>query len=154
MRIEKITAPDREIIALWRYENAYAVFNYALEKDGWLDLYCKDRCEHCFVAKEKEQIIGMFLFITQNENEFRLLINPKFLSKGYGKTVTTKALEMGFDTLSFKKISLMVRKNHPVAIKLYQKLGFNIVGEKTQLLNNEPIDFHIMSVQKVLSSKF
>ncbi|WP_321777416.1 GNAT family N-acetyltransferase [Sulfurimonas sp.] len=144
MNIEKLTIENKELISLWRYEGEYSGFNYALEKDGWLDSYCTRDSKSCFIAKKNSEIIGVFFFIEENENEFRILINPGFLNKGYGKTITSKAIDLGFKELLFTKISLIVRKNHPVAIKLYEKLGFKITGETNEKINNENIEFFKM----------
>ncbi len=144
MNIETLSIEHKEAISSWRYEDEYSAFNYALEKDGWLDLYCTHDSKSCFIAEENSEIIGVFFFIEKKENEFRILINPDFLNKGYGKIITSKAIDLAFKKLHFTKISLIVRKNHPVAIKLYEKLGFEITGEVNEVINNENIEFFKM----------
>lgn len=144
MTITRINTDDKKAITSWKYEDQYAVFNYAIEKDGWLDSYCTNDSQYCFVAKLDDEILGMFLFIIENENEFRVLINPNFLNKGYGKTLTSKALELAFNDLKFKEVSLIVRQNHPVAINLYKKLGFKITSENNEITNGESIKFYKM----------
>ena len=57
---------------------------------------------------------------------------------------------MAFDELKFTEISLIVRQNHTVAIKLYEKLGFVRVGETTQMVNGEDVDFYEMLKSKTL----
>ncbi len=144
MTITQITTNDKQTISSWKYEKQYAGFNYAIEKGGWLDSYCTNDSQHCFVAKIDDEILGLFLFITQKENEFRVLINPNYLSKGYGKALTAKALELAFNELAFKEVSLIVRQNHPIAINLYKKLGFEVAGEKSEIINGESMEFYKM----------
>jgi|GEM_PF-2971432 len=144
MTISQLTTDDKKHISLWKYKEEYARFNYAIEKNGWLDTYCKDECEYCFSAKLADKIIGLFLFIPQNENEFRVLINPDFLNKGYGKTLTSKALEIAVNQLAFHIVTLIVRQDHQVAITLYEKLEFKTTGEKIETIEGESIHFYKM----------
>lgn len=144
LKIRKLTNEDKELIKNWRYSQEYSEFNYALKTNGWIDSYCCGVDTLCFSCKEGENIIGYFIFIERNENEFRILINPDYLGKGFGKKIVKKALEMGFEELEFESITLIVRKYHEVAIKLYKTYGFEIVGEKTEIIENQSIDFYKM----------
>jgi len=144
MNIDRLNQDDKLEISQWRYSGEYASFNYALEANGWIDKYCCDTDSHCFGVRDQGTLIGVFMFIEKYENEFRVLIHPNYLSQGYGKRVTNEALKTGFELLKLEKISLIVRKNHPVAIKLYEKLGFIRVGETTQTLQGEEIEFYTM----------
>jgi ribosomal protein S18 acetylase RimI-like enzyme len=89
-------------------------------------------------------IVGVFLFIPEKHNEFRVLVNPKMLNRGYGKKITQKAIEIGMKELQYKGISLIVRKEHAVAISLYRKMGFQIVGETIEKIEGEAVDFYRM----------
>lgn len=144
MTIRAITLKDKESISLWKYPDQYSGFNYAVEDGGWLDLYCKSDCDYCFVAELEKNILGLFLFIPHKENEFRILINPDYLNRGYGKALTSQALAMAFTQLSFQEVSLIVRQNHPVAINLYRTLGFKIVAQKSEITNGEKLEFFKM----------
>jgi RimJ/RimL family protein N-acetyltransferase len=72
------------------------------------------------------------------------LINPKYLNQGFGKKIVFKALQMAYNDLKLNEISLIVRKNHQVAINLYSKFGFVITGEEQQTIDNSNIDFFKM----------
>jgi len=144
MIIKKINESDKKLIALWQYEEEHSGFNYALRENGWTDCYCAHDDTNCYVAKVDEEIIGIFLFIAHKSNEFRILINPAFLSKGYRKIITNKALDIGFNELKFEYISLIVRQNHTIAINLYEKMGFVRDGETKEIVDNQEIDFYIM----------
>ena len=99
------------------------------------------------MARNEDAIIGLFFFITSKSNEFRILINPDFLNKGYGKALTKKALEIGFEKLKLKKISLIVRKNHLIAISLYEKMGFMTTGETVETIEGQEMEFLTMIKQ-------
>ncbi len=43
-----------------------------------------------------------------------------------------------------KKVSLIVKKNHPVAISLYKKMEFVISGEVKEIVNGEELEFYKM----------
>lgn len=150
MIINHLSKEHKTEIQTWEYSGEYAAFNYALQKDGWLDKYCCAENHFCYSVEDNETIIGLFLFIKKHNNEFRVLINPEYLSKGYGKLITNTALKMAFDELKFTGVSLIVRQRHSVAIKLYEKLGFVSVGETTQVVNGEEVDFYEMLKSQTL----
>ena len=147
MTIEALNERDKASISLWNYQEVHSGFNYALREGGWIGSYCHSGDSLCFVARNEEAIIGLFFFITSKSNEFRILINPDFLNKGYGKALTKKALEIGFEQLKLKQISLIVRKNHPIAISLYKKMGFIITGETVEIIEGQEMEFLIMIKQ-------
>ncbi len=145
MTIESLNANDKVSISLWNYEDEHSTFNYALRKGGWIDSYCNTDESLSFVAKENDSIIGLFFFITSKSNEFRILINPDFLNKGYGKELMKKALEMAFGELNFTEVSLIVRKNHAIAISLYEKMGFMTTGETVEIIEDQEIELLVMT---------
>jgi RimJ/RimL family protein N-acetyltransferase len=132
------------MIKNWNYINEYLKFNYALKENGWIDTYCFKDSSLCYKVMEDMHLIGVFLFIPTKSNEFRLLINPNFLNKGYGTKITKEAIKLGFNELKFNEISLIVRKEHKVALDMYTKLGYKIIGETIKILENEPIQFFKM----------
>ncbi|NOQ31250.1 MAG: GNAT family N-acetyltransferase [Helicobacteraceae bacterium] len=146
--IKNLSEADKRDISTWKYSSEYSTFNYATEKNGWIDKYCCEKNAYCYGVKDNNELVGLFMFIQKYENEFRILINPSCLSQGYGKQITNEALRIGFEELNLEQISLIVRQNHPVAIKLYEKLGFEIVGETTQPLNGEQMNFYKMLKNK------
>lgn len=144
MEIRKLSIEDKKEIKNWKYDEQYSEFNYALKDNGWIDTYCCGEDTLCFSCKESNSLIGYFIFIEKNNNEFRILINPKYLGKGFGKKIVEEALEMGFKELEFNEINLIVRKHHNVAIKLYETYGFKIIGETTEIIDGSKIDFYKM----------
>ena len=142
MKISRLEYDDKLYIQSWKYTDKYSKFNYALKQDGWLK-YCGNR-SLCFKVVKDNDIVGVFFFIIENSNEFRILINPKYLNQGFGKKIVFKALKMAYNDLKLNEVSLIVRKNHQVAINLYSKFGFVIIGEEQQIIDNSNIDFFKM----------
>jgi len=144
MKIHRLSEKDKSIVRSWRYKGRYEQFNYALEDGGWIDIYCKKSESPCFSCEEGGTLVGVFLFIPEKENEFRVLVNPDELSRGYGKKITGMAIETALRDLHYGSLSLIVRKNHSVAISLYEKIGFVLVGETVENIGGEEIGFYKM----------
>ena len=144
MKICKILEFDLLEVKKWKYINNYSKFNYATKQ--WFKNCCNDKNIHCYKAVQNNNLLGVFLF--QLDNEFRILINPKYLHKGFGRTITQEALSIGFDILHLDKISLIVRQEHNVAINLYLSLGFKIIGKTKQIVENEEISFFKMIIDR------
>lgn len=61
-----------------------------------------------------------------------LMIDEKYQGNGYSKSALIKAIEYLKNNLKVTEIHLGHRKNNIAASKLYEKLGFKIVGEDNQ----------------------
>jgi len=153
MKILTLSDRHKRNISQWSYHNEYAQFNYALQRGGWLDKYCCQTKTDCYVVMDLEEIIGLFLFIVSNNNEFRILINPHFLNQGFGKKIVQKALNMAFEILEFSHITLIVRKSHHVAQNLYLKFGFKFMGEKVESIDGVNIEFYTMKLRRTTWQK-
>lgn len=80
--------------------------------------------------------------------ELGLMIgNKSYWGKGIGSEMCRLILEYAFKELNLRKVSLTVFSNNPAAIKLYQKLGFEIEGTLKQhvFAEGEFHDKHWMS---------
>jgi len=151
MRVDTLKKIDRSLISKWHYDQPYEQFNYALREGGWIDSYCKDEESPCFVCRLDDIVLGVFLFIPSNNNEFRVLVNPSYLNMGYGKDITKEAITTGFGLLSYDVISLIVRKNHNIAISMYKKIGFKIIGDKSEYIDGMVVEFHVMRLDRPTS---
>lgn len=140
MEIRKLEINDKEVVKGWRYRDEFEQFNYAFKDKGWIDSYFSE----CYICKKEEDILGLFFLIAQKNNEFRVLINPEFLNKGYGKKILNEAIDMAFNKLKLDEISLIVRKNHPIAINLYKSVDFKVVGETKEIIDSIEVEFFKM----------
>ena len=83
----------------------------------------------------KKQLIGFVIVISDQKdsaNIINFLINPKYQNKGYGSFLLNHTILKIKEFDKVKKIILNVNTNNPSAIKLYEKIGFQII----QKINN------------------
>ncbi|MBU0477133.1 GNAT family N-acetyltransferase [bacterium] len=68
--------------------------------------------------------------------ELGIMIGDKrYWSKGYGQEACQLLLKYAFNRLNLNKVILGVHAPHKAAIKAYQKVGFQIEGRLTKMLN-------------------
>jgi RimJ/RimL family protein N-acetyltransferase len=142
-----------DLAAIYRwpaYEKAHAQMDYALRENGWLDTYCSGSGNACYAAKIDGVCIGFSLLIQKGpaEAEFRIAIHPDYLGSGYGGKIMEETLVAGFAERQLETITLIVRKNNPIAQRLYEKRGFILEGETTEIIQGEPTDFYVMKMRK------
>lgn len=89
---------------------------------------------------EEETMIGFLMYcIDEDDSEYwiyRMMIDKKYQSKGYGGKSLEKLLEIIKSDKTRNKIYLGVHKESVVAVKLYEKCGFKFDG---QVFGNEHI---------------
>lgn len=85
------------------------------------------------VLIENEIIAGFLVFLKRkNSNGLRLYslaISPEFRGKNYAKLLLKKAVDIAKETQK-SYLYLEVSENNPTAIKLYQKIGFQLSGKR------------------------
>lgn len=136
-------------IAQWsQYNGIHSQMDYAIRKGGWLDSYCCDPQNYCYAAKSDQLCVGFSLLISKGdrEAEFRIAVNPDFIGSGYGGKIVKETLMIGFFVHKLKTISLIVRKNNPIAQQLYAKHGFKFCGETKENIQGQCIEFYIMKL--------
>lgn len=128
-----------------RTGDAY-VFKPNSRKEEMLDYWCgKDK--HTYVAVIDEQIAGTFV-IKENQPGLgahvanaSFMTLPSYSGKGIGKIMGKHCLEeakkMGFKFMQFN----IVVKSNERAIRLWQKLGFEIIGEVPEAFNHRKLGF-------------
>ncbi len=144
--IEKTDILD---IAKWpEYTGVHAQMDYAIRENGWLDSYCNNSNNYCYIVKSDGVRIGFSLLMLNgpSEAEFRIVIHPNFLGSGHGGKIIHRTLQIGFLDHKLKSINLIVRKNNSIAKRLYLKHGFILSGEKKEIIQGECIDFYIMKI--------
>ena len=91
---------------------------------------CTLKKDHYYVMVENNRIIGYsFLRLFGYEiPSFGVIIRPGFTDKGYGTTLTDWTIKKAKE-LGYKKVILKTYKENISAQKIYEKIGFKIVGE-------------------------
>ena len=117
------------------------VFAPDTSREKMLDYWCSND-KHTYVATIDEQILGTF-FIKDNQPDLgshvanaSFMILPSAARQGIGTTMGTFAIEeakrLGYSTMQFN----IVVKSNTGAIQLWQKLGFEIIGEIPEAFNH------------------
>ncbi len=128
MRIKNITSNDlTEIFELERVVFANDAFpKVLLRKLIKRNLF--------FLKLEKnineKEIVGFVIAVrdgVERVNIINLLVTPAFQNKGFGSYLLKRVLDKIFILNNVKTISLNVKVENAIAIKLYQKFEFEIV---------------------------
>ena len=79
--------------------------------------------------------------------------NKKFWNKGYGTEAFSLLIDFGFKVLNLHNISLRVTSFNQRGLKVYEKIGFKIIGKMREsiLMGNER---HDMLYMDILSNEF
>jgi ribosomal-protein-alanine N-acetyltransferase len=98
------------------------------------DSYCLD-CNHFFVCESEGRIAGYIgLSIAADEGYIlNVAVLPEYRRKGIGEALVRYVIT-GFGDLAF--VTLEVRPSNTAAVALYQKLGFERVGERKNYYRN------------------
>ena len=122
---EGVTPPDRSIVE--RPE---------------LALYYQDfgsgRADHCLVADDGGKVVGAvwtrimddYGHVDNETPSFAISLFPAYRGKGIGTAMMRRMLEL-LRERGWKRASLAVQKAN-CAVRMYQKLGFQIVGENAE----------------------
>lgn len=154
--LKEMTDEDTEAIKKWPiYTNDFELLDYALRENGWIDEFRRKSETICYVAMKGSDVIGFTILskTKKEEAEFRIALRGDKTGQGLGRAITIMTLKKGFNELGFSRIHLIVRKNNPRAIRLYQKLGFIDKGDFIKEINGKMVDFYIMDICKDLFMK-
>lgn len=144
-----IDTVDIGAIGRWpRYKGIHAQMDYALRENGWLATYGAVAGNHCYAAMVDDVCVGFSLLIQNRPGsaEFRTAVHPDHLGAGYGGEILRQTLTIGFTVHNLQTITLIVRKNNPIAQHLYVGHGFTPCGETTETIQGQCIDFLMMQI--------
>lgn len=100
----------------------------------WIERVIKNDDEYrCAIIADNCYVGNIYLTNIDDEKaEYHIFIGDKsYWGKGVAKKASVEIIRYGFDHLNLKKIVLEVRSQNNPAIRLYEKLGFAIVEEKS-----------------------
>jgi catechol 2,3-dioxygenase-like lactoylglutathione lyase family enzyme/RimJ/RimL family protein N-acetyltransferase len=144
IQLRPFTAQDATSIENWpAYPAEFADIDYALRKDGWLAEFRDQPNARVNVAEQSGELIAFTILspTAQDEAEFRIALRADKAGQGLGRIITANTLAIGFVEIGLQRIHLIVRKNNPRAIGLYQRQNFSHCGECKIIINNKPTDF-------------
>jgi diamine N-acetyltransferase len=141
INLRPLTIEDARVSVKWR--NNPKIWEYTgsrpdheisfAEEHDWLARVLLNSNEKRFAIclTESDQYIGnvQLTNIDKISAEFHIFIGcASMWGKGIGKAATKLMLEYGFTVLGLEEINLSVKKNHLVAVGLYEGIGFSGVG--------------------------
>lgn len=146
IQFRKPTERDGKDIATWKYEGIYSFYdNDKTEgKKQWASNIHNE--ENTFVLyNEKNELIGNCSFDHEEEGIlFGVQMRPNLTGKGMGTEIVKTILEFGREQYKFNELDLLVAKFNKRAIRVYEKLGFEIVDEFVWNVNEEEKEFIAM----------
>ncbi len=149
IKLRPVTTEDITEIKKWpAYANDFKQMDYALRENGWLDEFSNRPDTWIYIAEINKQIVGFSLIniTADGDAEFRIAIHPHRIRTGLGRKIALSTLKNGFGELDLDIIRLIVRKtNHP-ARRLYESLGFAMIGESVHLIQGKQIEFIDMEI--------
>jgi len=98
-----------------------------------------------FVIEEQNEVIGyIMLYYIQDEGHItNFAINPLFRKKGYATKLLSYVIDY-FKKKGIVEFFLEVRESNKVAINLYRKFGFEIIGRRKRYYSDTNEDAFIM----------
>lgn len=100
-----------------------------------------------YVAKEKSQIIGYagFWHVADEGDITNIAVSKNFRCRGIGGTLLETLIKKAKE-LKLELLTLEVRKTNYAAISLYEKYGFEKIGERKKYYSNPKEDALIMTL--------
>ena len=138
IKIRNVASGDRgqiwEIIRSVIAKGDTYVFDPDSSRQKMLDYWCNEK-HHTFVAIIGNVVVGTFIIKDNQPDLGSHVANASFMTApdheglgvgtAMGKYALSEARKLGYMSMQFN----MVVKSNEVAIRLWQKLGFSIVGE-------------------------
>ncbi len=117
------------------------VFHPASSKEKMLAYWCSPAA-HTYVALDNDEVVGTFV-MRDNQPDLGshianagYMVSPLAAGKGIGKTMALFSLEeakrLGYKAMQYN----IVIKSNERAVKLWQHLGFTIIGEIPEAFNH------------------
>ena len=128
-----LTDAEKREICSWKYSGDYAVYNlpsYEVMKEKQIGFFNPAREQNYRVFCDGDCLVG-FVNIKEEESEvfIGIGVKPELCSKGYGQRILHETYQISKELYPDKPLYLEVRTWNERAIRCYQKVGFEIVGE-------------------------
>ena len=102
---------------------------------------------YSYVARSTQRVVGYVCFwiIHEEEHLLNLAVHPEYRRFGIGETLLRHAIVEG-GKKGVKLILLEVRSSNEIAKKLYEKLGFKVIGLRCGYYDKPKDDAVIMAL--------
>ncbi len=127
----KTTEEEKYQITAWEYPGEYAIYNNEPYEEQKTKGYGFASAKNNFYSFYDGAALVGFINLYEEETEvfFGIGVNPDCCGKGYGQQMTKTAWEISRNLFPGKRMYLEVRTWNSRAVRCYQKVGFQIVGE-------------------------
>lgn len=148
MKIEfrKPNEKDAKEIVDWKYEGIYSFYNNdkTEAKKQWASNIHNEKDTYVIYDKQNLLIGNCCFEFDEDSITFGVQMRPDMTGKGLGTEIVKKILDFGREKYYLKKIELLVAKFNKRAIRIYEKLGFNVIDEFIWNVNDEEKEFIAM----------
>lgn len=132
MKIEKMTAEDIKAVA----GIEEMCFSHPWSENSIRESF-ENKCNYFYVATVDEKIAGYIGFSVMADEGYILnvAVLPEYRGSGIGRKLVQTVLEYAEEN-SLVFVTLEVRVSNETAINLYEKAGFEKVGERKNYYSN------------------
>ena len=134
------------------------IYNSVINAETEREFLAKLSKEHNYsiIENEKNELIGSCGFIgldhlNQTAEAGIFIGNKNYWNKGYGTESFQLLLDYGFKALNLNNIMLRVYSFNERAIRIYEKIGFKIIGKRREALKRGDKTFDIIFMDIVRS---
>ena len=102
---------------------------------------------HLWALTIDEKLSGYICFwmFADDIHLMNIAVHPESRGKGYGHYLLTKMIETG-TSMGIETVWLEVRPSNPMAIMLYEKIGFEKIGRRSKYYRDTKEDAVVMSL--------
>lgn len=138
-----------EIAYNWKYEEPYSFYNMTEDEEDLLEFLNQESWKDSSYAviNEQKELVGFFQYnIDNSELVIGLGLKPELTGTGLGEKFVKSGLTYGISKFKdkAKSIKLSVASSNARAIKIYQKLGFEIDKQELVHTNKKDYEFFVM----------
>jgi len=157
---------DRDVELLRRWRNHPDLLKYQCSdipvsersQRRWYESYEANPAYRIFIIENKEnQPVGYTILKNldhkNRQAEIGLYLDPAQQGKGYGKDAFLTLIRFGFHELNLHRMYLQVFDFNDKAIKMYEKIGFQIEGKLREAYFTQNA-FHDILVMSILENEF
>lgn len=149
--IRPLKKSDAELLKYWGTFDDPLFYGYeyndlnSKEKEIWYKLKTKiNSCQYYSAISKENKLIGYVglkeINYINKTAKIGIVIDPNFVSKGYGTFIFRDFLGICFKLKRFKRLDLEVNSWNIRAIKLYKKFGFKNISHRYQKFENQELN--------------
>ena len=144
-RFRSMTQADAEAIALWRYPEPYAFYDWTSDPDDLAELLDPGARADDYVAVDDEagSLIGFFHYKPPHAArlEIGLGLRPDWTGRGFGRSFLDAGLDYARHRFAPERFTLSVASFNTRAITVYERAGFAPVRVFTHRTNGGEWEF-------------